>query len=261
MVRRCCVHECSSSDKSILAHRFPKTIAMAVRWQKALDLQRHPLDELQKRFVVCTKHFAAASYRNEISNCLNTTSVPNLNDNLCNERVNIKNFSKRPHETAINELDTEVEGPSKRIKEQSELIVAVEELETFEIREYSEASTESAVIVEDLSDGIENQDDDVLTGSLLIEHPDDTETFKEIPKEILKCDQGIQTETPVIDKPVMINKSFEDEQDVKMISILYPEYQGLKKIELIEIVNEKNRKIESLEEKVKKLELAVRNLF
>lgn len=89
MVRRCCVVNCKETDLSILSHRFPKPQAIASKWRNALGIEEISLVELQKgSFVVCTKHFKGTDYRNEVSNCLNTTSIPNLDDNSGNnERI------------------------------------------------------------------------------------------------------------------------------------------------------------------------------
>lgn len=271
MVRRCCVQGCPESDKSIIAHRFPKTASMAVKWQEALDLQRLTLDELQKRFVVCTKHFSASSYRNELSNCLNTTAIPSLNQNLCNERAYTKMSSIKRYSSSapIVELVTEAAErlQPKRSKREviSTVIIPMEEAETFEMREYSE--DESAAIDNVLESSIAEEESSIVEEQVeLRETPQEPEAAEETPEEISKCDQETQTEMPVINESVVteeiIARGHEKEsKDEKLISILYPEYQGMKKIELIEAVNEKNRKIESLEEKVKKLELAMRNLL
>ena len=266
MVRRCCAAGCTASDKSILAHRFPKTISVAAKWQKALDLQRYSLNKLQNKFVVCTKHFLGSAYRNEESNCLNSTAIPNLKENLCNQRAHEKHSSKRAiSKTKSIDLESEnsfkrLHSNPKRVKQETvkEVISTVvfetsDEPETFELYEYTE---ESVTENENESNVVDNQ----LNLALTYESREEPEP----PKQIFKCNQESQTDDSLRNEPPVIEDSMAREQeskDEKLISILYPEYQGIKKIHLIEIVNEKNRKIESLEDKVKKLELAMRNLL
>lgn len=265
MVRRCCVQGCINSDRTILAHRFPKTDSMIIQWQKSLDLQRYSLEDLRKRFVVCTKHFSATSYRNEASNCLNTTAVPTLCENICNERSQ-KDLLKR----AITTIELNIEGFNERLQPltkrpkedmQSEEIDSVvlqveEEPETFELCEYDE----SAVVDRDeVSTSIDDNMELVTTDKNPVIEID------QYYEEISKCDQETQTDNRVgLNEPAVIQESIVQEKeskDDKLINILYPEYKELRKIQLIEILNDKNRKIETLEEKLKKLELAMRNLL
>lgn len=79
MVRYCAVPNCKSNDTQVLSHRFPRNIKLANEWRNALELFNISVDELVKRYVVCTKHFERNAYRNPSSNYLNFTAVPKLN--------------------------------------------------------------------------------------------------------------------------------------------------------------------------------------
>lgn len=83
MVRRCAVPDCTSTDSNSLCHRFPCKTHLAAVWQQSLDLTHIPVSELYLRFVVCTIHFTATDYRNELSKNLNVTAVPRLFRPLC----------------------------------------------------------------------------------------------------------------------------------------------------------------------------------
>lgn len=78
MVRYCAVPHCTSNDTQILSHRFPRNLKLAKEWRDALELHDISVDELVKRYVVCTKHFERSAYRNTSSNYLNFTAVPKL---------------------------------------------------------------------------------------------------------------------------------------------------------------------------------------
>lgn len=76
MVRRCAVRDCPSTDLTTLCHRFPRKTHMAEMWQQSLHLLHISLPELYLKKVVCTLHFTADDYRNELSKNLNVTAVP-----------------------------------------------------------------------------------------------------------------------------------------------------------------------------------------
>lgn len=81
MGRFCIVPNCGSTDNQILSHRFPRNNQQAEPWQNALALSNYSVSELQRKYVVCTRHFDLKEYRNPASNSLNTTAVPSLNPN------------------------------------------------------------------------------------------------------------------------------------------------------------------------------------
>lgn len=261
-MRHCAVNQCSETDTTLLSHRFPKSIEVAESWLKALKLQQ-PLTELQKKFVVCTRHFSASSYRNVISNSLNTTAIPNLRENSDNERIFTTNpFSRKELEAPTRchksvqqqvvkrfKLDlepTEVESPRVVIQQ-------YDAEETFEIFEYAEEVSLGDPIAEDIGNvpPVESSGEYIFKG----EHIEDNEK----PKISTQTHQEVQTEPIPIEIQPAVHS--EDSKDEKLISILYPEYQGFTKIQLIELVAVRNRKIESLEEKVRKMEQAMRDLL
>lgn len=274
MVRHCAVNQCNETDTTLLSHRFPKSIEIAQSWQKALKLQQQ-ITELQKKFVVCTRHFSAASYRNVISNSLNTTAIPNLGENSDNERIFTTNpvlrkeleAPTRCHKslgTSTLKLTYPKQNIQQQVLKRAKLDLEATEVETprvviqqydaeetFEICEYTEEESLSDPIAE----GIEDVPPGESSGEYILsdEHTEDDEKPK------ISIHQEVQTEPiPIESKPAVQS---EDSKDEKLISILYPEYQGLTKIQLIELVAEKNRKIESLEDKVQKMEQAMRDLL
>lgn len=268
---------------------------LAMKWQEALDLKHYAVNELQKRFVICTRHFPAKAYRNEKSNGLNSNALPNLNENYDNERIyylskkeqtetsaearnqpiSFKTEVKNPPESDFEMINR----PAKKFKpfvfEVDHVLVGadqdVEEPETFELHEYSqedpEAQVESLHSPAHFTANVETQTDP--------ESQDIPQTFEE-PKritteastmttdhpfyEIALSDTASQTDfEPVI--PQAPNESPSCSKDDKLLSILYPEFKDRTKIQLVEMINEKNQRIESLEEKVKKLEFAMRDLL
>lgn len=79
MVRYCVVSNCGCSDNQILCHRFPRNSQQAEVWRNVLALRNYSLYDLQRKYVVCTRHFELKEYRSPVSNCLNTTAIPTLN--------------------------------------------------------------------------------------------------------------------------------------------------------------------------------------
>lgn len=78
MVRKCIVPNCSSTDITILSHRFPRNQKLAKKWQETLNVEHTSLSDLFLKHVVCTKHFKKSDYRNPISHHLNYTAIPCL---------------------------------------------------------------------------------------------------------------------------------------------------------------------------------------
>lgn len=76
MVRKCIVPNCTSSDITILSHRFPRNKELAIKWQEILNVEHTPINDLFNKHVVCTKHFKRSDYRNPVSNHLNYTAIP-----------------------------------------------------------------------------------------------------------------------------------------------------------------------------------------
>lgn len=76
MVRKCIVPNCTSSDITILSHRFPRNKKLATKWQETLNVEHTSINDLFNKHVVCTKHFKKSDYRNPVSNHLNYTAIP-----------------------------------------------------------------------------------------------------------------------------------------------------------------------------------------
>lgn len=81
MVRYCIIENCTETDVTVLAHRFPKKLDHRIKWQEALNLQDHDLNVLYNKYVVCLNHFKPSDYRNQISKHLNSTAIPHLPKN------------------------------------------------------------------------------------------------------------------------------------------------------------------------------------
>jgi THAP domain len=291
MVRRCIAKECKESDISILSHRFPKTLEIASKWQKALKLDKYSINDLQKKFVVCTKHFSPKSYRNEISNSLNTTAIPNLNDNEDNERILTTDPSVKKQQTLNTPARCHKLPPTfqkhklenspvlnhskikliklgandvnqylnvKVIEEDNQLIEEIvpsdDVEETFEICEITEDRIDYHNDVEE--EEIVEPEEPVIESEEIVEN---------LEPEIIQCVCNSDQETQTDSSPeVLANRcvpNIPESKDDKLIKLLYPEFSDFNKIQLIELVNERDRKVEALEEKIKKLELAMRNLL
>lgn len=252
MVRRCCVENCNSTDLSILSHRFPKPQAIAMQWRDALNITSISLEDLQKgSFVVCTKHFKGKDYRNEVSNCLNTTAIPNRDDNSSNnERIMTtkgKEKSKqltqlRCHKVTpsaspekisflINEKITE--SPPKNYKNYAKKI-------RLDIRNIKILPPKDVILKTEETDFIEN----------------DTAAVQPI-EDIQHKSQSTMTDTnETNNQEVQVNLEVPStlDKDDKMIKLLYPNFAGLTKMELVKLLVERDLKISSLQEKEKQLE-------
>lgn len=290
MVRRCVVGNCKESDVSILSHRFPKTNEFAEKWKIALNLQNFKLDELQKKFVVCTRHFAPKAYRNDISNSLNTTALPNLEKNNDNERIFTTEPSVKKQQQQISTatrchklpatkknqegpiisnvqrvkvIRLDVDGVTEYLKTHKAEIIA-EEIQMIEEVVPVEDTEETFEVCEMPTDPEDNTDDEEEKNNLdAVTEPD--ESFRENEPEAAYLNEIVlshkETQTDQLPPPEIITQQPLITKDDKLVKLLYPEFQEFDKIKLIELVIEKDRKIESLENKNKKLELAMKNLL
>lgn len=262
MVRRCVIEDCNETDKTILSHRFPKTHETAEKWKSLLGLKLS-VDELQKKFVVCTRHFCESAYRNEVSNCLNTTAMPNLMENEGNQRIimtapDMKRKGAMPVRchAAIGKAEfipqaTLKNTAIKRIKLEPEKIVHSIEL----LEEHDEGDTSTCEAIET----------DIIVPPAHQDPPGEL-NYKlsyEAPAPIIQCHQETQTDksVPESSQKIEVVERFVESKDDKMIEILYPEFKDVSKITLIEMINDRDQKVAGYEEKIKKLELAMRNLL
>lgn len=122
MVRYCVVPNCPSNDTVILSHRFPRNAKIAKEWQTALELDKIPLSDLIKRYVVCTNHFDKSSYRNEASNFLNFTAVPKLyfaepnDDNNTTQNDQTESVDTNPENNVQDSRIESTENPDEQLK-------------------------------------------------------------------------------------------------------------------------------------------------
>ncbi|KAG5681473.1 hypothetical protein PVAND_010905 [Polypedilum vanderplanki] len=275
MVRRCCVPNCSESDITILSHRFPKDDGIAQEWKSSLGIENIALEDLRQKYSVCTKHFSSVSYRNVISNSLNTTAIPTLEEHLDNERItstrnrekNItsKRCNKRAAtvsidgQIAIKKIILTPEGikkevlltpngfkkeiTPKRIKQEIvELKQTVEaspiestERENEEEQEEEEQMLYNDSMVSDL--GYSTIENQVQPMSVIYVD-NSTMTNKRIHRNV-----ATQTQTLInIETSIDENESKDD----KLIKLLYPEFKLFSKLDLIKLILEKNDAIREL---------------
>lgn len=262
-------------------------MAVSMNWQKSLGLNQFSIEDLQKRYVICTKHFGAKDYRNESSTFLNSNAMPNLLENEDNYRRNEKKHLKtllpppkkaridassnikeegQNHFVIINKLPKLIaESRLKIIKNQANHKIVAENTETIgEVEIYETPLSEDDQHQENYStyehDEIEietlttdQEQDDELEGT-------EKEDFQR-QEEIYTNDMATQTEDREDAASNASTEGSHESKDDKLIKILYPGFVGMSKMMLIELVNEKNNRIQNLEEKISKLELAMRNLL
>lgn len=291
MVRQCAADGCHETDATITTHRFPKDSEMATKWGNALNITRSTVAELQKSFVVCTKHFAPGSYRNEISNSLNTTAIPNLEQNTGNERQFLKGKSKLPSVPArcfklppsVDYLpDVQVFRCYKRTKSDENLPVAKKQAiavahshgerfevvtdsdEPFTLEPAEEIKTDANLRA--LRPGATRQSlrqtAQIVGASPELKVPALRQKMKLLIPQPAKVGYAHRLTQTDEEPPAQEPQSKENgSKDDKIVALLYPEYREINKVQLIEQMKEKDQRIEALEEKVKKLEQAMRNLL
>lgn len=272
MVRRCCINNCTESDLTILAHRFPKADNLALKWQIALNLNTISLQELQKgSYVVCTKHFKQSDYRNHNSNCLNTTAVPTSEINEDNERIHSTRGKKSPRripplKIAKRQSNIKFEETVKKFKRAPTPDEERDYIEDYELIEQEEefSEEEPKIIIPLASNEVfKAEQETVNSTSSFLDDP-----IEESQKIILieQCtmtelqnlrDQAVQT-TP--DKQSQPSNQQSDKDD-KIIALLYPKYAFNSKMELVKMLMDKDLKIASMEEKEKQLESLLSNLL
>ncbi|CAO1412594.1 unnamed protein product [Diamesa serratosioi] len=98
------------------------------------------------------------------------------------------------------------------------------------------------------------------------ETPEELAVDDQILEKLTECvyiHRDSQTDVQLVDSPVESIPIMQTpiDPDEKFIATVYPEYQNKSKMELIEMILENNRKIEALDSKVKKFELAIKNLL
>lgn len=119
-MRKCVVEHCTSTDKTILSHRFPKPYHQALKWQEGLNVLHIPMQELLSKYVVCTLHFKRSDYRNAVSNYLNTTAIPLIVSHEQSQTPEPEDFSY--YDTNTEEADDLIEHCEDQCTEQSEIV-------------------------------------------------------------------------------------------------------------------------------------------
>ena len=243
MVRLCVIGDCKETDTTILSHRFPKKEDACLIWKQALELKDYSCPELIKKYVVCTRHFSSGAYRNEISNHLNTTAIPNLNLNPSNTR----SIGKKQAETQNAkppQTFNEPAGTQRLLNTQLEKKRKLECTEDFSFELISVAEPKYNV-VEEKSD----------------ERPTEDSYEPVIEKEVVKIvtvSKSSQTDPP----PAEAEKETRDlSVDDEFLNTLYPEFAPLSKKELIEKLLEANWKVEAAQLKLQKYEKVIKDLM
>ena len=299
MVRKCCVEKCLETDLTILSHRFPKS-KIAEDWQYALNLTQYDPDNLKKSYVVCTKHFANKAYRNSVSNFLNSTALPNLKINHCNTRIHTEIlpkcsefYSKLPKKkrklkkeyddvqefyVGMDETQTDEQDHQETIRclsdNGSELEVVVY-TKCWNSDGKESQNLKSSKVVKKITDKEKDKikeiiqqerSQELIEVTNLDETPEELTVDDQILEKLTECvyiHRDSQTDVQPIEPPIGNIPTIQNpiDPDEKFIATVYPEYQNKTKMELIELILENNRKIEALDSKVKKFEMAIKNLL
>lgn len=304
MVRNCIVDLCRESDLTILTHRFPKSIEATEKWRNALGLKDYTIDELQRRYVVCTRHFSANSYRNATSVCINSNAVPNRDVNEDNARIHQKkvrsssppskkvkvlhkndvvilNGASKPLNATRIELknvlakykklapNTTVSQSSQRQKLGFRVVgdhenLAVEEsplvpYEEVEVIDENYCQFENNLETTEVYP--ENYETEEYGESVIREEFDQAETTRQLVETIDNATQTEERDDACSNISSEAGHESKDSKDDKLITILYPEFAGLSKMKLVEMLNERDEKVKSMEEKILKLQAAMRDLI
>jgi hypothetical protein len=261
MVRKCCVSDCNETDATILAHRFPKSQEVSSMWQRILQIEdSFSLDDLMKTKVVCTRHFSASAYRNEISNALNTNSLPNLCENNDNERIfttkeRNKNriFSNlRVHKMPEKE-STSLLKMNQIVKEPAMKKPKLQPIEIHKI-EAKKRPVHNVIVAEQEIEVPSSEDVILDEEQIEIRHEEDypNETI------IQSVDDSSQSLDHNDDHDFDDNVANADDEIIKLI---HPEYQNMSRLDLINIIIEQNEKIKTLTDKEETMKKAMRELI
>lgn len=104
-----------------LVHKFPMDNERAQQWLDIIDLPElsaTPLDQIRKRYFICSKHFRKQDYKNCESRSLNKTAYPRLNLRLNDDsieddlQIEYVNFEDSTSQNSV-ESDIHCEQPTK----------------------------------------------------------------------------------------------------------------------------------------------------
>lgn len=115
-----------------LVHKFPMNNERAQQWIDMVDLpelRKLPIDQIRKRFFICSKHFRPQDYKNCESRSLNTTAYPRLHLRLrddeaveqCTSNVNVEEVGAQECDYGIQETTIEFAEPQTADKKPASL--------------------------------------------------------------------------------------------------------------------------------------------
>lgn len=93
-----------------LVHKFPMNNERAQQWIDIIDLpelKKLPIEQVRKRFFICSKHFRPQDYKNCESRSLNTTAYPRLLLKLSDEQASTEQC---PTSVNVEEIDVQESG-------------------------------------------------------------------------------------------------------------------------------------------------------
>lgn len=249
MVRNCVVQTCSESDKTILAHRFPKVLDNRKKWQDSLGLQDYDLEQLYNKYVVCINHFRPSDYRNAVSKHLNVTAVPHLSSRRI-EKV----LDKTSQPISIVEIDESEENttslspaptisvqnieyaPLKRKRTNEETNKDIKKLTK---EAYKKPKSKSAVL------SIQSDKNSMNYEQLQPEG----HVEPKISEKLIQVEDS--NEVPIVEV-VFTEASCQTEEKIDT-----SEFSSLSRTELVQLLKDKDEKIEALEKKIAKFESAM----
>lgn len=254
MVRSCVIKNCKETDTTMLSHRFPKKEDMLNIWKNALNLQKHSSKDLLKKYVVCTKHFTAKNYRNEISNFLNTTAIPNLELNPNNPR----SINKKDLEAPNTILSSQIDEPPKVIvlrpqikrERSTQLLLNTVKKQT---PENNDKDTKFELI--SVSGSKANPNEICIVEDVLVE-----EIIEQVVENSKSPNPDNSTQTDPIKEPAEMRRNTTSIDD-EFLNTFYPELAPLSKKELIENLLEANRKMEVALAKLDRYEKVIKDLM
>lgn len=90
-----------------LVHKFPMNNERAQQWIDIINLpeiKKLPIEQIRKRFFICSKHFRPQDYKNCESRSLNTTAYPRLLLKLSDEQASTEQC---PTNANVEEVDVQ----------------------------------------------------------------------------------------------------------------------------------------------------------
>lgn len=266
MVRFCVVEGCDHTDGNSLAHRFPKNVEHRTRWQSALNLQSYDLDSLLHKYVVCTNHFKKSDYRNAISTSLNSTAVPNLQEikEKDNQEI-IPVVSPNRNEAYITTESVKATSSSNLTKMiQSKpvnkplILTKVKDLNIENKYHTDKRKRRTSTQMEKELNTLQKMANNTnpALNHLPTFYPENNEM-----EIIVSTDSMYDREGPTIveivvqDAETQTDTRLEEEQNI--INEKHPEFGSFSRLQLIQLLEEREQKINTLEKKVEKFESAM----